>query len=437
MSEAEVFAVAGNPVLHSRSPQIMNAAFEAAGMDAAYTRMLAGSGEEAVRTMREIGLSGMNVTSPFKKEVMGHVDGVSENAKKLEAVNTIVDTKGEFIGHNTDSEGVVGALGNAGIALEGAKAVVLGAGGAGRAAALGLVSAGSDVVIVNRTFEKAEDAAKKLGCRAAPMSRLGEELSGAGILVSCISTGERVVGPSMLRGGMAVMDANYGHPSPLAEDARKAGCTLVHGLEWLLFQAVPGFKMLTGKEAPVEAMRRAVYAEGSRPKKNIALIGFMGSGKSTVAGEIGKEMGIGSVDIDQMIVEEAGMPIAEIFRKEGESGFRKREGRMVGKISGMENKAIACGGGAILDPHNVEVLRGCCVPVWLWVSHKKVFERIQDDNSRPLLNVEGREKIAREIIMRRLARYAKAADLLVNTEGRSAEEVARMIVNETGKAIGN
>ena len=168
MSESErktqVFAVTGNPILHSKSPQMFNAAFQELGIDAVYSRLAATSAEEAIACARAIGIQGLNVTAPFKEDVRGYLDTVDESANKINAVNTItLDSEShELKGYNTDHFGVVAAIEGHGISLEGKKAVVLGAGGAGRAAVYALENAGAEA-----NQRQYTTLAQNIGCSSA------------------------------------------------------------------------------------------------------------------------------------------------------------------------------------------------------------------------------------------------------------------------------
>lgn len=435
----EIFAVAGNPVLHSRSPQLMNCAFESLGIDAVYTRMLAGSGEEAVRTAREIGLGGLNVTSPFKGEVIAHLDNVSGEARKLGAVNAIVFEGEKASGHNTDYLGAIGALENSSVEIKGKKALVLGAGGAGRAAAFGLHSKGAKTTILNRDAKKAAEAANAIECGFAGMGTLGEEIAEADIVVSCLPRGVNLVEAQMPREGAVLMDANYGD-SPLEDIARKAECKFIEGREWLLAQAAPTFELFVGKKAPLDAMREAVYSDfpeegASIGTGNVALIGFMGVGKSAVARELSAKSGREVMDVDLEIEKRAGASIKHIFSEFGEEEFRSMERQEIARVGEVEGRVVDCGGGAVLDEGNVEILRRNSVPVWLWARPETAIGRLGEESGRPLLDVEDRMGLARKLSSGRRGKYAKTARMIISTEGRSAGEVAEMILHETGKSV--
>jgi shikimate dehydrogenase len=432
---SNIYAVAGKPILHSRSPRMFNAAFRELGLDAVYTRITAWSAEEVITTAREVGIEGLNITSPFKAEIIPCLDSVEAEAAKIGSVNTVVYSEGMFIGHNTDVAGVLGALKESGFNAAGKKTVVLGAGGAGRAAALALRSTGATVVIVNRSFEKAEKAAHSLQCLAIPIERISEAFAGADLLVSTISSDERVIEPALLSKELTVLDANYAHPTALARDAARAGCTLLDARLWLLHQALPAFTLFTGRTSPVNAMRKALWQKVWPPHRNIALIGLSGSGKSTVGAELASITGMGVIDIDRMVEEKAGVSIADLFQARGEEAFRIMEKAEIDELWNISNRVIDCGGGAVLHKRNRRTIRSTSVPVWLWAGPKTLLSRIGDTDTRPLLHTEDAGCAIEGLLADRRFLYAATADFLINTEGKRPEEIARRICNEVGKTF--
>lgn len=438
-SETRLFAVVGRPILHSASPQMHNAAFAALGMDAVYFRLAVASAEEALETAGQMGLSGMNVTAPFKEEMERLADELDGNAKAIGAVNTVVFGKGASAqGFNTDSAGVSRSLQEGGTLLQGAKAVVLGAGGAAKAAVHALVSHGAKVTVANRTVEKAKIVADAFGCEFCPLEndRPGHALAGADILVSTISTGKRVVRQDLLHEKLVVLDAIYSKKTALAVDAQAAGCKVIGGTEWLVHQGVEAFMLFTGKKIDAKVMRKAVESGNGNAKRrtNIALVGFMGSGKTATAKEVSELSGRKLVEIDNEIVATAGMKIGEIFGKHGEPHFRKLEREAIANLSRAKNCIVSCGGGAVLDERNAIILRKNCVVVWLWATPEEIVKRIGKDASRPLMDRKDKLHAAREILAGRMRLYASACDFAISTEGRSAEEVAKLVLDEIGAA---
>lgn len=159
----------------------------------------------------------------------------------------------------------------------------------------------------------------------------------------------------------------------------------------------------------------------------MALIGFMGAGKSTVGALLARRLNMLFVDLDEEITRTAGMNVEEIFRREGEGGFRERESRALRRVLEAEGRVVACGGGIVLRRENVELLRARSKVVYLRAGKETVLERVGRGEGRPLLS-EGRvpEKVE-ELMARREEAYRNAAHLVVDTDGRSVEEVAEEI----------
>jgi shikimate dehydrogenase len=435
LSVSRIFGVAGNPVFQSKSPVMFNAAFREFGIDGTYIRCAANTADEVIAVARETGMDGLNITSPFKTEIVAHLDQVEGDARIIGSVNTVVRRGERFIGYNTDVSGILGAVRSSGLKTSQAKAVVVGAGGAARAAVLALKSVGADVVITNRTFEKAREAGGVLGCTPLPMERMEEALKGARILISAVSTDVRVIDPALLKRGLIVLDANYARPTALTKDATQAGCTIIDGREWLLAQAAPAFALFTERQAPEDLMRKVLWKRRVDSRSNIALIGFMGSGKSVVANHIAALTGMAVIDIDKRIEEKAGLSVAEIFEKSGEAEFRRMEQAEIDEVRLVSGHVVSCGGGAILSRANVRVLRNNCLSVWLWVNVKTALSRVGSTATRPLLHGADPETTASALLAGRNPCYARTCDLLVNTEGKLPEEIAERIWHEVHHAF--
>ena len=259
----QVFGLIGNPVGHSVSPPMHEAAYEACGMDARYVTFEPepGSIDRVIDGADALGIAGLNVTIPFKQDVAAAVE-TDPLAERIGAVNTVAFDDGPT-GHNTDAAGVVRALEYHGVALSG-QAVVIGAGGAGRAAAFALADAGMDVHIANRTVERAETLAAAVpGAGFGGLDELEPALSDADLLVNATSVGmesnETPVPKAALHADLAVLDAVYAPlRTRLLTDAAEVGATTVKGAWMLLFQGVEAFEIWTGRDAPVDAMNEAL-----------------------------------------------------------------------------------------------------------------------------------------------------------------------------------
>jgi len=436
MPESRIFAVAGNPILHSLSPEMYRAGFSAAGFPGLATRLAVRSAAEAFVLADRLGLAGMNVTSPFKESVLTHLAGLDPAARRIGAANTLVRRDGGWFGFNTDPDGAVGALEAAGRSPRGRQAVVLGAGGAGRAAAFGLSRAGASVTLVNRTPGRAEGAARTLGCRTEAWEHRGDCVRTAEIVVSCLSVRERTIECECLHGGQVVLEALY-PASVLSRDAAERGCAVIPGVEWLLHQAVPAFALFTGLAAPAAAMREALRRAPARVSKpGLALIGFMGAGKSTIGELIARRTGRRFIDTDALIEARTGFSISRLFARYGEAAFRRREKRLIRRLSLGAETVAALGGGSVLDPANGERVKRDAVTFWIAADPRTAGRRIPG-GSRPLFPNEGSPEAAETIFRARIGAYARAADAVVgNDDGDGGPEAAaERIIDEIRRAL--
>ena len=279
MAEVEPFdgatrlaAVIGSPVRHSRSPAILNAAFRAAGIHWAFLafEVVEAEAAAAVGAMRSLGLGGLSVTMPLKEAVIPALDGLSEDAAALRAVNCVAWDGDRLVGHNTDGAGLVRSLSvDHGIEVAGRSCVVLGAGGAARSVVRSLARAGAaSVSVVNRTPERAEVAAALadgVGRVAHP-----DAIESADLVVNATSVGMGAngddQGPSpvaegLLHEGQVVVDLVYlPLRTPLLAQAEAAGARPVDGLGMLVHQAAISMEHWTGVRADVGVMREAALA---------------------------------------------------------------------------------------------------------------------------------------------------------------------------------
>jgi shikimate kinase len=164
-------------------------------------------------------------------------------------------------------------------------------------------------------------------------------------------------------------------------------------------------------------------------KTNIVLFGFMGSGKTTVAGILAGLTGREAMDTDALAERREGRPITDIFARAGEEGFRDLERRIIGGLSEREGLVIAAGGGSVLDRRNVDALRKNGILYHLEVSPGEVLKRVKADGSRPLLPDEGLSGV-RRLMLEREEAYAYASDVTIETDGLGPEEVARAVLND-------
>jgi shikimate dehydrogenase len=433
-NQERLFAVTGNPVLHSKSPLMFNRVFKCQSIPAVYTRMAASTAEEAIFLFKQLGLSGMNVTAPFKQDIIQYLDIVEPAAVQIGGVNTVVREKECLKGYNTDYIGLVESLKKNNIPIRDRRCVLLGAGGAGRAAAYGLVKEKVNVTMVNRTFSTARVVARSFGskrCKAERIERLEEAIKSADILVSTLAADIDIIPGTWLRKCLVVIDANY-KKSFLSEKAQNRGCQVIKGEAWLLNQAVPAFLYFLGvpaNETIIEIMRNALLSSLPGKPKNIALVGFMGSGKSAAGEILASQMGFSFKDLDELIEAKEGRSIPDIFKIDGEDYFRKIEKTLLKtELENHTGVVYACGGGVVVDKQNREILKQNALVIWLFSAIDTALKRILP-GTRPLLESNDPEKKAQEILNKRISAYAAAADFIVSSE-KSADEVAEKIHEE-------
>ncbi len=167
---------------------------------------------------------------------------------------------------------------------------------------------------------------------------------------------------------------------------------------------------------------------------NLALIGFMGCGKSTVGHMVARDLKFSFVDTDSLVEERAGISVAEIFRSEGESVFRKLEKEVISDLAGKQELVIATGGGAVLNPENFESLKTHALLVCLWAKAESIHERTKHQKHRPLLQREDPLGVIRQMLTEREPFY-KQADVIVNTELRPQREVVAQVRHQFEESI--
>ena len=263
------YAVMGDPVAHSLSPLMHNAAFAQMGIDGVYVAFHVTDLAGAVAGIRALNISGCSVTIPHKVAIMDLIDAVEPAARRIGAVNTLVNDAGRLIGMNSDSPGAMAALLER-TPVTGRHTAVIGAGGAARAVAYGIKDLDGRLTLVNRSPDKGRRLADEL---EGEFIRL-DEFTGEGIdiLVNTTSVGmtpavdQMPVARECLTPGMTVMDIVYNPiDTMLLKTARQAGCQVVDGVAMFVHQGAIQFERWTGQTAPVELMRDTVL-DALKPK---------------------------------------------------------------------------------------------------------------------------------------------------------------------------
>jgi 3-dehydroquinate dehydratase/shikimate dehydrogenase len=252
-----VYAVAGDPVAHSLSPAIMNAALRRETVNGVYVALHAKTLKDLLGCVKDIPIHGLSITMPYKEAIVSHLDNTDAHTTKIGACNTVVRAQdGKLYGFNTDAAGVVRPLQQR-ISLEQAKILVLGAGGAARAAVYGLKERGAEVYILNRTLGPAQKLARS--ARARLLKRADLKKLNFDVIINATSVGmgntrESPLNENEIR-ARYVFDMVYDPPETrLMKMARAAGAEVIPGIEMFVQQAARQFEIWTGKPAPLDEM---------------------------------------------------------------------------------------------------------------------------------------------------------------------------------------
>ncbi len=372
--------------------------------------------EELPEFFKNKDFKAINVTIPYKQDVIEYLDWISGEAKSINAVNTIVNKDGKLYGYNTDFYGLKALIERENVSLKGKKVVVLGSGGTSNTAFAVAKSVGAiEVLKVSRN--------KKDGY--ITYEELYESFNDCEIIINTTpcgmypKTGVSAVDLEKLPKVEAVFDAVYNPlKSKLILDAKAKKITAVGGLYMLVSQAAYAVEKFI--DAPVEVEKvENIFKNLYKEKMNIALIGMPASGKTSVGKVLSQKLNKSFIDSDDEIVKTENKNIPDIFSEFGESYFRNVEKNVIRNISMLNSQIISTGGGAILDPENIENLKGNSRICFL----DRPLEMLITTSDRPLSsNRADLEKRYNE----RYALYKSSADVIIDGSG-TVEEVAKRI----------
>jgi len=286
MDEIRLYGLIGYPVSHSYSPAMHNAAFKQLGINAEYVLfpVQPEKFKEGFANIIARGASGLNVTIPYKERMMEYLDKISESAKLIGAVNTVVVKNGKLFGENTDGKGFVKSFKLVtGKTPKGKNIFMFGAGGAAKSVGFEMAFSGARSLVIYDIFE---DKAKALACRIAKNTSsfvkavsskdkeaMAEEILKADVLINASPCGMKKDDPKLLdkkllHKGLVVCDVIYNPPeTPLLKDAKRMGLKTMNGLGMLLYQGAAAFKFWTARQAPVGVMKKALEAQITRLHK--------------------------------------------------------------------------------------------------------------------------------------------------------------------------
>ncbi|MBQ9080384.1 MAG: AAA family ATPase [Clostridia bacterium] len=380
-------------------------------------RLVELSRDELGDFMTKKDFAAINVTIPYKQDVIPYLDELDSTAAEIGAVNTIVNRGGRLTGYNTDFYGMSELIKRENIAIEGKNVAILGTGGTSKTAAAVVRSLGAaSIVKVSRTPKEGEIPYEELYARADSI----------GVIINTTP-----VGMYPRDGGIpiqvdkfknlgGVIDAVY---NPLSTNlvlaARERGIPARGGLYMLVAQAARAAELFFD-DSGMMAKTEPIFRELEGKKLNIVLVGMPGSGKTTVGHRLAELTGRNVIDSDDEIVAATGMPIPEYFTKYGEGEFRNRESEVIEILAQKNGTVIATGGGAVLREQNVNALRRNGVVVFL----DRSVENIVPTADRPL----SRDREALQTRYReRYPIYCKAADIHLDANG-SVDEVADRVI---------
>ena len=367
--------------------------------------------EELASFLRNGDFSGINVTIPYKKDVIPYLDALSPAARKIGSVNTIVHrADGSLFGHNSDYFGFVSLVKHSGIAVDGKKVLVLGSGGT------------SNMVVA---------ALRDLGAEPVVISRSGKNNYGnlhlhtdASVIVNATpvgmypNTGVSPIDLNRFPKLEGVLDVIYNPAkTKLLLDAESLGIPHENGLWMLVAQAKEASEYFTGNKLSDDMIGK-IHQKLSRQMKNIVLIGMPGCGKSTIGSLLAERLGRKFVDADAEIVQMAGKPIPEIFVQDGEDAFRQWETSALANLGNRSGLVIATGGGCVTRERNYPVLHQNGSIFWL----ERDLSLLPTDG-RPLSQASRLE----EMYAHRRPMYEAFADIRVENAGSPEETVAEIL----------
>lgn len=409
------YGLIGKPLGHSYSREIHR-------LIADYDYELKELDESEVgKFLQDRQFAAINVTIPYKQTVMPYLDFISDDAKNIGAVNTIVNDGGKLCGYNTDFLGMRALIEKSGISVKGKKVLIFGTGGTSNTAFAVCKDLGAREIY--KVSRKEKDG-------AITYDRAREQHSDVEIIVNATPSGmyPQVDGEPMdiscFHNLEGVADAIY-NPlcTNLVLDARDMGAIGVGGLYMLVAQAVYASALFLGREAD-ESVIDSVYERIAREKRNVVLVGMPSCGKTTVGKRLAELTGREFVDTDEEILKRIGMNIADFFAKHGEDAFRKIESEVIADLVKGAGLVVATGGGAVLKKENVRAIKRNSIVVFV----DRPLDMLVATNDRPLSSSVDKVK---KLYEQRYDIYKSVADEIADGSG-DIDEVANRIRRKLG-----
>jgi shikimate dehydrogenase len=366
--------------------------------------------------MRKADFKAINVTIPYKQDVIPYLYEIDETAKAIGAVNTIVNKNGKLYGYNTDFLGLKSLIENAKITIKNKKVIILGSGGTSKTAF---------AVAKNMGAKEVYRVSRKGGNGLITYAEAENSHNDAEVIINTtpcgmyLNIGEAAIGIDKFAKLEGVVDAIY-NPlnSFLVTSAKEKGISATGGLYMLVAQAVFAAEKFTDSIIDKTEIDR-IYNKIFNQKRNLVLIGMPSCGKTTIGKAIAEQLGKEFIDSDDEIVKKQGMPIPEIFEKFGEKYFRNIETEVIAELSLKQSAVIATGGGAVLNKRNVDLLKENGLLVFI----DRPLEKLITTDDRPLSS-------NRELLTKRYNErydiYCSLADIIVNSDCDLEENIGRV-----------
>ena len=386
------YAILARPVAHSKSPELFS---QVSPKDSSYSRIHIRTPGEIIYFTKELSLHGFNVSAPWK-ESASQIFGTFLS-------NVFVKSENIYNSYNTDILAVKYILEQHNFDKN-ISCLVIGGGGAAFSVISALKMLGFDnITICNRDEQKAKDLADRFWCNSVNFSELNKNIKLTKLVISTLPSNSYKFNSRYFNKDQILFDANY-NKSELEKISKEVVCEFISGTEWLKWQANFGFEIFLKKRIRLNNLETE-----KNQKKNIILVGFMGSGKTSVGKILAEQLGREFIDLDNFIENKTNKKIKDIFTENGEEYFRKLESNALKNICKGEGLIIASGGGIIENNKNLKIIKENCFCIYLYSDVETLWSRVRN-SSRPLAR---NHKMFKDLFKNRQDKYFLASDLII------------------------
>lgn len=430
--KSDLFAVIGNPISHSLSPDMMNYAFRQMSHDACYKKILTDSLKDIEYIRKLLPLKGVNVTAPLKFKAAKYCNETSVEVKETKACNTIKFIDGEAYGYNTDIAGIINPI-LARNRKDIKRVLLFGTGGAAAAAIIALQRTRVEIFVAGRSKNSLEEISKECLFTFINIDSFEESFESFDLIINTIPLFIENFKKLTFYSHQMVLDASY-KVSPLKILAEKGGAEYINGQEWLIEQAREAYYLFTSHQVQASTLIEGINSSLSNNcDGRIVLTGPMGAGKSSLGKKLAEKLGYEFFDIDQHIEINQREKINKIFNQKGEEFFRDLESEALIESMNKRNVVIASGGGIVLRETNRKILKNAHV-IFLLASPSVSHDRI-NDGLRPLLELDDPLMKLEQLFEERKNHYLTTADVIVNSSYRSIQELLSLIYEDYSKSF--